>query len=60
MPCAWPLKARPTGEPWTYRFVLEVEHRAGDAAMREALGEIEASAQWVRNVGTYPTPTARL
>jgi prephenate dehydratase len=51
------LEARPTGEPWTYRFVLEVEHRAGDAAMHEALGEIAARAQWLRNVGTYPHQT---
>jgi prephenate dehydratase len=47
------LEARPTGEPWTYRFVLEVEHKAGDPAMIEALALIEGRAQWVRDVGTY-------
>jgi hypothetical protein len=28
------LESRPTGEPWTYRFFLEVEHPAGRAGAR--------------------------
>lgn len=47
------LEARPTGEPWTYRFVLEVEHRAGDPATDDALALIAARSQWLRHVGTY-------
>ena len=47
------LEARPTGEPWTYRFVLEIEHHAGDLSMDEALGIIAANAQSLRHVGTY-------
>jgi prephenate dehydratase len=47
------LEARPTGEPWTYRFVLEVEHQAVDPAMNEALAVIASSSQRLRHVGTY-------
>lgn len=48
------LEARPTGEPWTYRFVLELEHRAGDPSMTEALQVVEANSESMRDVGTYP------
>ena len=24
------LESRPTGEPWTYRFIIEIDHTAGD------------------------------
>ena len=47
------LEARPTGEPWTYRFVLEIEHDAGDPSMDQALGIIAANSQSLRHVGTY-------
>jgi prephenate dehydratase len=47
------LEARPTGEPWTYRFVLEVEHPAGDPSMHQALRVVAASSESVRDVGTY-------
>ena len=47
------LESRPTGEPWTYHFVLEFEHRAGDPDVITALRDVELEAARVRVVGTY-------
>ena len=47
------LESRPTGEPWTYRFVLEFEHRAHDPAAREAHSLIRERAAACHTVGTY-------
>ncbi len=51
------LESRPTGEPWTYRFLLEFEHRTGDSHAAEALSLIRAATSSFRVVGTY-TPGA--
>ena len=47
------LESRPTGTPWTYLFVLEFEHRAGDARAAAALSAIGGTAASMRVVGTY-------
>jgi prephenate dehydratase len=47
------LESRPTGEPWTYRFVLEFEHAAGDGAAADALEEVRAASGSLHIAGTY-------
>ena len=47
------LESRPTGEPWTYQFVLEFEHEAGDPQAAAALGDVRHEAARMRVVGTY-------
>jgi prephenate dehydratase len=47
------LESRPTGEPWSYRFIVEVEHTAGEPAMTQALHAVRGIAQSCRVVGTY-------
>lgn len=47
------IESRPTGEPWTYRFVLEFEHLAGDRAATEALRHVRAGSASFHVAGTY-------
>ena len=47
------IESRPTGEPWTYRFVLEFEHIAGDPAADEALRAVRAASASFHVAGTY-------
>lgn len=47
------LESRPTGEPWTYRFIIEIEHGAGATGMARALDAVRHIAQSCRVVGTY-------
>ena len=54
------IESRPTGEPWRYRFTLEVEHAAGDPALAAAVESIRAVARACRVVGTYALDAARL
>lgn len=57
------LESRPTGEPWSYRFFLELEHLAGDEAVWRALEHVRAVSQEVRRLGTYarwPCPPLEL
>jgi prephenate dehydratase len=46
------LESRPTGEPWTYRFFLELEHAAGDEAARLALDAVRRASRSFRLLGT--------
>lgn len=48
------LEARPTGEPWSYRFFVEFDHESGDKEIEVVLDEVRASAKNVRWLGTYP------
>jgi prephenate dehydratase len=48
------LESRPTGEPWTYRFLLEVEHSAADARLEAALEAVRRASRWVRVLGSFP------
>jgi prephenate dehydratase len=47
------IESRPTGEPWTYRFVVEFEHEARDPRLAAALTEVQREAAALRVVGTY-------
>ena len=53
------LESRPTGEPWTYRFILEFEHRAGDPCARDAIAAIATATRSCRLIGTYETDITR-
>ncbi len=45
------LESRPTGEPWTYRFFLELEHAAGDDAVPQAFEAVRRVSRSFRVVG---------
>ena len=47
------LAARPTREPWTYRFFLEFEHPAFDARASSALVQLRNASLEYRLLGTY-------
>ena len=46
------LESRPTGEPWTYRFFLELEHVAGEDAATLALDAVRRASRSFRLLGT--------
>lgn len=48
------LAARPTREPWTYRFFLEYEHPALDHRAAQALTQLRHASLECRLLGTYP------
>lgn len=48
------LEARPTGEPWSYRFFVEFDHASGEADIDTAVDELRASFPDIRWLGTYP------
>ena len=47
------LESRPTGVPWTYQFVLEVEHPAGDATLSAAVTALRRASRSLRVLGTF-------
>ena len=47
------IESTPTGEPWTYHFVLEFEHAALDPNVAAAMREVEREAATTRVAGTY-------
>jgi prephenate dehydratase len=47
------VDSRPTGEPWSYRFFIEFDHQAGDAAAEAVVRDIAGAAGDVRLLGTY-------
>jgi prephenate dehydratase len=46
------LESRPTGEPWTYRFFLELEHEAGDESLSLAFDAVRRVSRSFRLLGT--------
>lgn len=48
------LESRPAGEPWSYRFFLELDADAREPRVAEALEEISRSAILLTLLGTYP------
>jgi prephenate dehydratase len=48
------LESRPAGEPWTYRFFVELEVDAASRVAREALEEVQQHAATLRVLGSYP------
>jgi prephenate dehydratase len=47
------LESRPTGEPWSYRFFVEMEHSAGDARAAAAIEAIRGATKSLRVLGSY-------
>lgn len=52
------IESRPTGEPWTYRFFLELEHRGGSVEAADALDAVRSAARTIRVIGSYPIAAA--
>lgn len=52
------LESRPTGEPWSYRFIVELEHRAGDPGMMRAIAAVRDAVLSLRAVGTFAARTS--
>ena len=46
-------ESRPAGEPWSYRFFIELEDAADAPSVREALAAAREGAS-VRVLGSYP------
>jgi prephenate dehydratase len=47
------IEARPGGEPWTYRFFLEIAADIHDEALVPVLAAVELRASQVRRLGSY-------
>lgn len=47
------LESRPAEEPWHYRFFLELDHPAGDAALEMAIAQLREATESLRVLGTY-------
>ena len=48
------LESRPTGEPWSYRFFVEIEHEALDEAAAAAIEAVRRVCRSMRVLGSYP------
>lgn len=48
------LESRPAGQPWSYRFFLEMDADLDDENARQALDEVGRSAEKIEVLGTYP------
>jgi prephenate dehydratase len=47
------LESRPAGEPWHYRFFLELDHPAGDPSLPAAIAQLRGATESLRVLGTY-------
>ncbi len=49
------IESRPTKQkPWEYNFYLDFEGHREDAVANQALSRLEASALFVKVLGSYP------
>jgi prephenate dehydratase len=48
------LESRPAGEPWSYRFFMELDADASDPQAAEALEEIQRGSNLMQILGSYP------
>jgi prephenate dehydratase len=48
------LESRPTGEPWSYRFFVEIDHTAGESSARAAIASVRQVTESLRVLGSYP------
>jgi prephenate dehydratase len=58
------IDTRPTGEPWTYRFFVELDHEFGNVRTDAAVRAVARASAGMRCVGTFPRwgagrPTSR-
>jgi prephenate dehydratase len=52
------IESRPDTEPFSSRFIVELEGNFADPATRAAIGDLTAVTRWVRMVGSYPRVSA--
>jgi prephenate dehydratase len=48
------IDTRPTGQPWTYSFVLDLLHRGDDARLGAAVAALRLASRSCRILGTFP------
>jgi prephenate dehydratase len=48
------IDSRPTGEPWSYRFFVELDHEIGNVKADAAIRAVARAAVGMRFVGTFP------
>lgn len=48
------IDTRPTGEPWSYRFFVELDHEIGNVKADAAMRAVARAAVAVRFIGTFP------
>jgi prephenate dehydratase len=48
------IESRPDTEPFSSRFIVELEGDFADAATRSAIDRVAASTRWFRVAGSYP------
>jgi prephenate dehydratase len=53
------IESRPAGDPWCYRFLLELRARAEEPRTQAALAESKAATTAFRILGSFPGATTR-
>jgi prephenate dehydratase len=48
------IDTRPTGEPWSYRFFVELDHEFGNVKADAAMRAVARASAGLRFVGTFP------
>jgi prephenate dehydratase len=48
------IDTRPTGEPWSYRFFVEIDHETGNVKADAAMRAVARASVGMRFVGTFP------
>jgi prephenate dehydratase len=48
------IESRPAGDPWCYRFLLELRGRAGDLCLQQALEQAAEGTTALRVLGSFP------
>jgi prephenate dehydratase len=47
------IDTRPTGQPWTYSFILDVLHRGDDSRLADAVAALRRASRSCRILGTF-------
>lgn len=48
------IDTHPTGEPWSYRFFVELDHELGNEHVEAALASVALKTAAMRVIGTFP------
>jgi prephenate dehydratase len=48
------IDTRPTGEPWSYRFFVELDHEIGNVRADAAMRAVARASAGMRFIGTFP------